>query len=250
MFKQMPNLNKNVVDWNLRIGKCFDTHGRDKTTTMKATTLLSAVALATACVGSAFGAVTSQNIVGYIKLSLTKGYNLVANQLNNGDNTVVTVFSGLPADGKTTAFKWNGRGYDTSTYYAAGDGGWDDPTLTAAPGDGVFIYVASPATVTLVGEVSLNTTVNLIKGFSLVSSPIPVAGALTDSATVAFDKVADGDVYFQWGPSGFEVNGFTAIDGNPVNEWDAGEPPTLKVGEGFFVKKNTAVAWTRTFSVN
>ena len=51
------------------------------------------LAAVVAAVGAVTGAaqVTSQNIVGYIRLSLNPGFNLVANQLNNGNNTVATV---------------------------------------------------------------------------------------------------------------------------------------------------------------
>jgi len=209
---------------------------------MKATTLLSAAALATACVGSAFGAVTSQNIVGYIKLPLTAGYNLIANQLNNGDNTVQTLFSSLPADGFTTVYKWNGHGYDSANYQDPVDG-WDNPALAVGPGDGLFVYVQAAQSVTLVGEVSLSTTVNVINGYSLVASPIPVEGDLTDTNTINFPTQV-GDTVYTWTGKGFHVNGYPDV----IDGWDDGAPPHIIVGQGFFVN-GAARTWTRTFSV-
>ena len=210
---------------------------------MKATTLLSAVALATALAGSAFGAVTSQNIVGYIKLSLNPGYNLVANQLNNGDNSAQTIFASLPTDGNSTLYKWNGHSYDTATAFSVADGGWDDATnMKTAPGDGVFIHVASAQTVTLVGEVSLSTTINLIKGYNLIASPVPLAGALD---SVVGYTAQENDVFISWDGTKFVSDGYSG------GFWDTDPlPPSVTVGQGFFLKSDTARAWTRTFSVN
>jgi opacity protein-like surface antigen len=65
------------------------------------------LAAVVAAVGAVSGSaqVTSQNIVGYVRLSLAKGYNLIGNQLNNGNNAIGTVLN-VP-DG-TAVYKFTG----------------------------------------------------------------------------------------------------------------------------------------------
>ena len=64
---------------------------------MRTKVLLGAAALAAAAATASAQNVYSLNVVGYINLSLTNGYNMVANQLDlDGtmtNNTLTTVFS-------------------------------------------------------------------------------------------------------------------------------------------------------------
>ena len=109
---------------------------------MKKTALL-AVALAT-CLGyvpAQAAEVVSSNIVGYNKITLTEGYNLVGAQFVQvgGDNRDLSTsfvldetFAGYDSKYKfkTRLQVWNGIGYDT--YGWAGDSGTevdDDPSL-------------------------------------------------------------------------------------------------------------------------
>jgi len=225
---------KKCVDGRLPDCQNFDTHGSNQTTMNTKSILLAAVV---AAVGALSGAaqVTSQNIVGYIRLSLTPGYNLIANQLNNGNNAIGTV---LNAPENTDVFKWNGSSYALSSFV---DGAWSDPALTLAPGDGFFIRVDAATTVTLIGEVSLTNTKNLSAGFSLVSIPLPLAGSITDAAVGNFPAAANDDVY-QWTGSTFSLNSF--VDG----EWSNGSAPTVRIGEGFFIN-GSARTYTRNFSL-
>jgi len=111
------------------------------------------------------------------------------------------------------------------------------------------VYLGTASTLTLVGEVSLNTTVNVANGYSLLSSPIPVEGDLTDTNTVSF-PIVGGDTIYTWTGTSYSVNGYAnPPSGDPTVDWDAGAPPHLVVGQGFFVQSATARSWTRTFSV-
>lgn len=196
------------------------------------------LAAVVAAVGAVSGSaqVTSQNIVGYVRLSLKKGFNLIGNQLNNGNNSIGTV---LNVSGDAAVYKFSGGKYQLNSL---SDGAWDDAAMKLAPGEGFFIKVDSDQTITLIGEVSLNNTVNLVKGFNLISVPLPLAGGLTDAAAGGLTAQAD-DAVYQWTGSGFALKEF--VDG----EWSP-SAPTVKVGEGFFVKSATARTYTRNFSVN
>jgi hypothetical protein len=198
----------------------------------KSLILAAVVAAAGAVSGSA--QVTSQNIVGYIRLSLNSGFNLIANQLNNGNNAIGTVLN-VP-DG-TDVFKWNGTGYTLNSFV---DGAWDNAAATLVPGEGFFIRVGAATTVTLIGEVSLSNTRSLPAGFNLISLPLPLAGDITAAAVGNFPAV-DGDDVFQWNGTGFSLKSF--VDG----DW-GGTPPTVRVGEGFFVK-GAARTYTRNYTV-
>ena len=195
------------------------------------------LAAVVAAVGAVTGAaqVTSQNIVGYIRLSLNPGFNLVANQLNNGDNRVGTVLN-VPEG--TDVFKWTGTGYTLNSFV---DGAWDVPTQTLTPGEGFFVRVSAATTVTLIGEVSLSNTKALSNGFNLISVPLPLAGDITAAAVGGF-PAAEGDDVFQWTGTGFGLKSF--VDG----VWEGGNP-TVRVGEGFFVR-GTARTYTRNFTVS
>lgn len=163
--------------------------------------------------------VVSQNIVGYVHLNLNKGYNLIGNQLNNGNNLIGNVLN-VP-DG-TTVYKFNGK-YSANSYV---DGAWDLPTMTLPVGEGFFINVPSATTITLIGEVSQNNNKTLANGISLLSVPMAVGGSLTDVGGLVANE---GDVVYQWTGTGFGAKEF--VDGS----WSP-SVPSVKVGEGFFLK--------------
>lgn len=224
---------KKFVDSPLSDCQNTGTHGSNQTTMNTKSLLLAAVV---AAVGAVSGAaqVTSQNIVGYIRLNLNAGFNLIGNQLNNGDNKIGTVLN-VPEG--TDVFKWTGTGYSLNSYV---DGIWDNPNGTLTPGEGFFIRVPAATTVTLIGEVSLSNSKSLSNGFNLIALPLPLAGEITASTVGAFPAV-EGDDVFQWTGSGFALKSF--IDG----AWEGGVP-SVRVAEGFFVR-GAARTYTRNFSL-
>lgn len=211
---------------------------------MRRTTLLLPAVAAMALSASA---ATSSNIVGYVKVNLTSGFNLVANQLDNGaGNKVVDLFKAPLPEG-FTVFKFNGTSYLSLSFV---DGAWegDDQNLSAAPGEGVFVRnTGGASSVTFVGEVKTgSSTVNLAGGnkFSIVSSVIPQQVKLDDAGFPA----SEGDTIFRFTGSSYASDSF--VDG----AWEGdsgGAAPTVKVGEAFFVRNAGAdAAWTRNFVVN
>lgn len=196
------------------------------------------LAAVVAAVGAVSGSaqVTSQNIVGYIRLSLNPGFNLISNQLKNGNNAVSTVLN-VPEG--SDVYKWTGAGYAQNSFLG---GEWDNPAMTLSPGEGFFIRVGAATTVTLIGEVNLQNTVALNTGFNLIGIPLPLAGGLT-AASVGGFNVLEGDDVYKWNGNGFLQNSYLG------GEWDGGDP-LLAIGEGFFIRTGTARSYTRNFTVN
>jgi len=193
-------------------------------------------------------AATSSNIVGYVKLNLNKGFSLIANQLDNGAlNKVTDLFpiASLPAD--FSVFKFNGAGFDSVSVV---DGAWEGvTTITAAPGEGVFVNNtgAAAVAVTFVGEVKTGTsTVNLPAGFSVVSSVIPQQ--LTLDAASGFPAAND-DSVFRFNGAGYDSD--SLVDGAWEGATGGGNPPTVAVGQAFFFRNASAAKpWNRNFTVN
>ncbi len=210
---------------------------------MRTKLILTTAAFGLASFG-AFAQVYSVNAVGYINVTVpAKSFALVANQLNTGGNTVAEVLTGV-AEG-TVVFKYAQAGGFAANSFEFGE--WATPTAKIQPGEGFFLQNngAAAATFTFVGEVPQGTalTTALANGLNLVSSQVPQAGKLV--ADLKF-PATEGDVVYQWDTA---AQKYKAANGFEFGEWGSGEP-TIAVGEGFFVQKNGAGSWVRSFSVN
>jgi len=205
---------------------------------MKTKSLLLLAAAASIGASSAFGAVSS-NIVGYTKLSLKKGFNLIGNTLDNkAGNKATAVLGDTPEN--TAVFSWNGKGFNELDN--VGSGIWVGDDFTLAPGVAVFVQVPADASITLVGEVLTGAqSISLSKGFNFVASKIPQAGKI--DADLGF-KALDNDAVFQWnGKSYVESDYVDGVGYIPSS-------PSLAVGEGVVIATGAANTWSRTFTVN
>ena len=216
---------------------------------------------------TAMAQVYSQNAVGYYTVNLSGGkFNMIANQLNNGDNNINTIMPGTTAlpDG-TSLLTWTpgGTGFNPADTFFAGLGWFDDnlelSATTLSPGQGAFVEMppGGDASVVMVGDVPQGTlTLDLVPGFQIVSQLTPQEIGLDDAAFPA----ADGDSIQFWDPlkagttkggylaalTYFGGFGWTDNDLNLVN-------PTPAIGEAFFYERSPGggdVTWTRDFSVN
>ena len=149
----------------------------------------------------AWGAeVVSSNIVGYNKLTLQAGYNLLGNNWNlvgGGDGLITEVLdtkevSGLDDEGLFTSQLqlWTGRGY---TYYGWAGFVGDDPDsapynykwldqstlepvdIDAPKGTAFWIKTDSSADVVFSGEVATEDTISaqVSSGYNLLANPFP-----------------------------------------------------------------------------
>jgi hypothetical protein len=204
---------------------------------MRTKTLLLTAALGAAGVASAVAQVYSVNAVGYVNTQVSTGFNLLANPLNTGGNTVAEVHPTAPAGAMLYTFS-SATGFSVISF----DEGWlPAGTTVVAPGTGYFLRVSAAATVTYVGEVPQGTlSIPLVAGFNLVGSKVPQAGKIT--ADLGYTPV-DGDQVYTYNPTaGYTIYTYDA-------EWLPTEP-VLKVSEGIWIRKAAAGAWNRTFSVN
>lgn len=211
--------------------------------------------------------VYSQNAVGFYTLNLVDGFNLIANQLNNGDNNINTIMPATaPIPDGSSLLTWNKVTQlfnDADTFF--GGAGWFDVNLnpsatTLGPGQGAFIQlpVAASASVVLVGDVPQGVnptplTLAISAGFQIVSQLTPQSLGLEATGFPA----GDGDSLLPWDTSVsphkykdaltyFGGTGWVDKDLNIVD-------PTPAIGEAYFYQRglaNGSATWTREFSVN
>lgn len=202
----------------------------------KALILTAAIGAAGITASLAQDPVYSVNAVGYINLDLPAGYTIVANQLNNGGNTIGEVITGVSTG--TVFLSFDGSAFTQSLFIEGL--GWDNPALSLAPGQAGYVQSPAAQQVTLVGEVPQGElTVEIPAGLSMASSAVPQSASLTDLGFPA----QTGDVVTFMRDGAFAESLF--IEGLGFSP-DA----VPAVGEGFFVTKGAAATWTRNFSVN
>jgi len=225
---------------------------------MKAKTLL--IAAATLAVGaiSSQAQVYSQNVVGYVNLTLTNGYTLVANQLDidgTGTNNTVytTIGTNLVSGSKILSFDPVSQTYKSiqingSGVWSAGSGA---PFVKAGlqPGGSVFVFNAgsTPTNITLVGTVLQQTNITSFPSqYQMAANHFPVAGYITTN----FNYVANApvgtvkDKVLTWNVTSqtFVTHQFSGT------AWSGGSP-SVGVGEGFFLIPDQTTIWTNGFSV-
>lgn len=248
--QSVQKLEKKVLTPAKEVGT-VPSHTEQTTINMRTKSLLfTAAIMAAGVITSVAQSVYSVNAVGYINLSLGAGFTLIANQLNGTNNNIGTILPTVP-DG-AQVLKWDSANqtfFEAEQYF---DGiGWIPGTSTLSPGEGFFINLTDPTTVTLVGEVPQgNLTNSLPLNFSAVSMqtpqslPLNVGDVLNSGAQF---PATDGDQVLFWNSANqtYEeaIQYFDGIGWIPSD-------PTPAVGQGFFVNKATASLWTRSFSVN
>jgi hypothetical protein len=233
-------------------------HTETQISHMRTKTLLLTAALTAAGVATSMAQVYSVNMVGYINLSVPRGFSLIANQLNaSPDNKVTTILPAPPEGTQIYKFDPTTGGYIFMQFI---DGAWEgDSTETLlGPGEGAFInnVSASAFTATFVGEVALTTTLAVPAGFSMASSALPQSLPLTGAPNDGNPAppvglgypVGEGDQVYQFDNTtgGYVFNQY--IDG----AWEGdsgGAAPTPAIGESFWVNAAGARSWSRNFVV-
>lgn len=209
------------------------------------TLILSALAGIAGMAAAVAQPVYSLNAVGYINVTCTPGFNLIANQLNTTNMTLGTLIPN--AQDGCIFYKFNAAGsWDIYSYF--GGYGWDpDPsTCSLKPGEGGFFFnnQSTNFVFTFVGEVPQGSLTNSMPtGFSIRSSIVPQAG-LVDAALGLTNSV-DGDILYQWTNNNWAIYSYFGGYG-----WDGpGGFPYVKVGESFFYQTTSPKTWTRNFTI-
>ncbi len=207
-----------------------------------------------AAIGPAWGAeVVSSNIVGYEKINLTPGYQMIGVQFLKvgGESldlaTVGTLDASMSGFDEDEIFAtelrvWNGNGYNT--YGWSGTSGTDvyedssydnlwlyNNTMEAEDGAadasfGFWIKTTETGTMTISGEVPSDDSisVNLVAGMNMIANPFPGSikiaefGTL-DSSMAGFDE----DEIFAtemrvWNGNGYNTYGWSGTSGTDVYE--------------------------------
>jgi hypothetical protein len=215
---------------------------------MRKTLLIAAAALAASVISSQ-AQVYSQNIVGYVNLSVPEnGFNVLANQLDIGDGTngIGQVlangnFVSDPAAIKNSIlYIWNpgAQGYAEYFYFSAADAvynsigtqsGWYDSAFFAysttplPPGAPFVLYnignTSSNINFTLTGSLPVQSTnkVSIVPGFSEFAYAVPIATDIVSNGFVGTSDPAaiTNDVLYVWnvGAQGYaEYFYFSAAD--------------------------------------
>jgi len=224
------------------------------------TVLLSGVVAALSS-ASVMAQVYSLNAVGYINVTLTPGFSILANQLNTTNNNLSPLLdaqiiaeqnpvTGLGGLNSCILYKYESGNFVILSPDAFNTPPWDQTyatNTTLNPGEAVFVNneSGSNVVVTFVGVVLEGSLTNTALanagqggiGLNLISSIVPQAGRV--DADLGLPEV-DGDIVYVFNPSTNAHPGYQTYTGDEFNSppWDApgGQPgnPTVGVGQGFF----------------
>jgi hypothetical protein len=201
--------------------------------------------------------VYSLNVVGYVNVTLTNGFNCFSNPLDfdgTGTNNTIQGVFGTNLPGNSSVYVWSGGGFNTSYAW----GGRTPPYSWSGnaplnPGEGVFVQSSAPVTLTIVGNVLQGTITNqsVTTGFSLLGSVIPVQNGIDSTGNGGLQYVPTyGDVVYFWDTVGQGWNSSDAYGGRtPPYSWSGGSPVFVP-GTGYFLSTaNPTPSWVTTFTV-
>jgi hypothetical protein len=249
-------------------------HTATKNKIMRTKTLLIAISALAAGLFSSQAQVTSINVVGYANISTPNGGTYLIDVpfqigVSNGANEIWPITGGNPAlpDGSEIS-TWNGSGYVNYFSDSTSSSGWDDGNQSPIPnapllpvGKGFFLIPAGDTTNQFLGSVAVNigTSNKMLLangGTYLVAPVVPYSGAVTNGNPVTgagganlslAGGLPDGSELSLWNGSGY-VNYFS--DSGSSSGWDDGNqspistPPTISVGQGFFIIPAGDFPWT------
>jgi hypothetical protein len=202
--------------------------------------------------------VYSLNVVGYINVTMQRGWNLVADQLEPMEpatSNANSIFDGSsPADGSLLCrFNPATQSFYDAVHYFHGVG-WDppshntnDPVLNLPVGDGFFVWTPTNWTATFVGQVLQGTLINpLPANYSLKACMVPLGGGLT--SVEGFPPINNARVYFFQRATQNYTGAYRYI--TPVGWQNPPGEPIDRVGESFFLHNpGPDAVWLMNFTV-
>ena len=196
-------------------------------------------------IAGASAQVYSVNAVGYVNKSIPAGFSIVANPLDNGGNKISEVFGANP--GALVVYRYGDAGFSINGYDSDFEE-WDDGDAVVAPGEGFFVNNkgGDAVTITFVGEVPQGDLSNALpQGFSIRSSQVPQEGKLDVDLGFPTDEAV---TVYQFGAAGYTISAYDS----DFEEWDTDstQGPVVGVAEGFWVLRDSATNWTRSFSTS
>jgi len=165
-------------------------------------------------------------------LNLLPGLNLIANQLNNGGNTLDEIMPVVP-DGTLVSKYVNTNGIWLQSVFDASSGVWVPDNITLSPGEGAFLDSPSNYSLTLTGRPQATVLPVVIPdGVAyLLSRQTNDVGTYEN---IVGSAPTPGAVVFKW------VNAITnyATYTYSATGWVGGIEPTAAVGESMFIGSN------------
>jgi hypothetical protein len=211
----------------------------------------------------------AQNPVAYYNVDLYPGFNMIADQLQSGNNTLSNLLNnGNDQYDGLEVFKWDGTNFQSDVAGAPtvqtnpGNGWMNNGVITMNPGEAVWIKNANPTNVILTfsGAILEGTLTNTIPGpnaFSMLSSQVPQTGDL--ATNLGFTNFNQGDTIYVFTASNQAYRTFN-YDTNTGNSGWLGNfsggsgDPIIQIGQGFWYKTGAnapaTTTWIRTFYVN
>jgi hypothetical protein len=174
----------------------------------------------------------SVNAIGYVSLSLPAGYSLIANQLHRASgNPLSVLLPDLPVG--TTVFKYNSARGAFDSHICVGGGTWL-PDASLEPGEGAFVEVAAPATITFAGEVRPSIcAASGGPGLFLMACHLPIP------APTNLSGMTGGDTLFRFNRITQAYDSYILI-GRDI--W-LPSAPAVDVGEAFFILRESSLPW-------
>jgi hypothetical protein len=180
--------------------------------------------------------VYSVNIVGYYSVNIPANTKtVVANQLDNGTNTLNDLLAALP--NKSSAYIWNGSAFPGIVKTS---GSWPgNPTV--APGTALFVQTpATAGTITnvFIGSAPTSNNVALPDSVKLmVAGRIPFSGNMNDFGgnTLNLGSLPNKSSAYIWNGSAFP--GIVKTSGS----WPGN--PAIATGSGLFIASKGAATW-------
>ncbi len=220
--------------------------------------------------------VYSLNVVGFIKVPVVDGFNLVANQLDfdgTGLNNTPANVLGTNVPLETSVYGWAFGSWNIAQLFVPRGGTvptWNVqsgvmPSLN--PGQGFWLQIPTggsasiSSNVTVVGQVDqgslVNTNLAAAGGYGLVASIVPISGGLSSVLNYA---PALEDSTYQWNPTpapgSWTINQYFTPRGATSPSWNlqagpTGAPaePTPAIGAGFWIDSAAASSWSNYFTV-
>jgi hypothetical protein len=234
---------------------------------MRTKVLIAAAVLAASLASSMAQNVYSLNVVGYVNVTLpTHQFTAVANPLDASmggtvatGNDMTNLFNvntmvGLANGSSIAQFVSSANDYATAIGYVALTKKWAG-NFSMPPGKAALYFNngASDSVVTFTGQVpqgSYNVATLGSHQFSLVGSPVPIGGNITNSTTVLGLVPANGDsvATFNGGLNDWNTaSGWVQL----TKKWGNTASSTINVGQGFLYFNNAASAnvWVSNFTV-
>ena len=238
---------------------------------MRTKTLLLSVAalLAAGIVSSQAQPVYSQNIVGYANV-VTPGNGAINYLLavpfaigaSNGANEIFG--TSLPDFTALLIWNVNKQGYSAVQAFSGSSTGWADPGFNPVPapilavGQGFFLNPASPVTNTFAGTVAVNVGTSNKMSLPgngainyLVGCVVPYAGSVTNGNNSTggpnLNGLPDFSSVLIWDVNKQSYSVVQSFSGSATGWADPGfnpvAPPTLTVGQGFFINPASPYTW-------